>query len=244
MKRSSVTAILCVLLLLSVASAGCTVSLPLGGQSNSSVSSGTKTPSSTGIGSTHMLALEELDVNSYVGAVSDVNVSIEPGEGYIFVATKPLTGSDFQETAQTAADVAAARAHVDLSRQDVKFVVHVPEKVDAVDGPSAGLPMAIAVYSAMEKKPTNKYVYGTGAIESDGTVSRVGGVYWKALAAAKSGAKVIIVPSGQTVVSTTNPLSTSASGGVDLQSELKRSGYNVTVIGVKNIDEALSYYFS
>ncbi|MGZ4913060.1 MAG: hypothetical protein ACXVI3_05835, partial [Halobacteriota archaeon] len=110
MKRSNVMVILCVLLLLSVASAGCTVSLPLGGQSNSSASSGAKTPSSTGVGSTHMLALEEIDTNSYAGAVSDVNVSLEPGAGYVFVATKPLTGSDFQETAQTAADVAAARA--------------------------------------------------------------------------------------------------------------------------------------
>ncbi len=244
MKRNNVAAVLCVLLLLSVASAGCTVSLPLGEQSSPSASSGTNKPSNTGVGSTHMLALEELDTNSYAGAVSDVNVSIEPGTGYVFVATKPLTGSDFQETAQTAADVAASRARVDLSRQDVKFVVHVPEKVDAVDGPSAGLPMAIAVYSAMTNKPTSKYVYGTGAINGDGTVSRVGGVYWKALAAAKSGAKVIIVPNGETVVSTTNPLATSSSGGVDLQTELKRSGYNVTVIGVKNIDEALPYYFS
>jgi len=243
MRRSNVAAVLCALLLLSVASAGCTVSLPSGGgQSNSSTSSSSKTPASTGVGSTHMLALEELDVNSYGGAVSDVNVSIEPGAGYVFVATKPLTGSDFQETAQTAADVAAARAHVDLSRQDVKFVVHVPEKVDAVDGPSAGLPMAIAVYSAITKTPTNKYVYGTGTIESDGRVNRVGGVYWKALAAAESGAKVIIVPSNETAVNTTNPLATS--GGVNLQSELRKNGYNVTVVGVKNIDEAIPYYFS
>ncbi len=244
MNRSKVVGVLCVLLLLSVASAGCTVSLPLGGPSNSSTSLGTKTPSSTGVGSTHMLALEEIDTDSYAGAVSDVNVSIEPGAGYVFVATKPLTGSDFQETAQTAVDVASARAHIDLSRQDVKFVVHVPEKVDAVDGPSAGLPMAIAVYSAMEKKPTNKYVYGTGAIEGDGTVSRVGGVYWKAEAAAKAGAHVIIVPSSETVVSTTNPLSTSTSGGVNLQDQLHKEGYNVTVVGVKSIDEALPYYFS
>ncbi|MGZ4908760.1 MAG: S16 family serine protease, partial [Halobacteriota archaeon] len=98
------------------------------------------------------------------------------------------------------------------------------------------------VYSAMEKKPTNKYVYGTGAIESDGTVSRVGGVYWKAEAAAKAGARVIVVPNSETVVSTTNPLSTS--GGVNLQQQLQKEGYNVTVVGVKSIDEALPYYFS
>ncbi len=241
MKKSNVMPLLCVLLLLSVASAGCTVNLPLGQQSNSSIRSGVQTPPSTGVGSTHMLALEELDDKSS-GAVSDVNVSIEPGAGYVFVATKPVTGSDFQETAQTAAGVAAERAHVDLGQQDVKFVVRVPEKVEAVDGPSAGLPMAIAVYSAMAKKPTNKFVFGTGTIKSDGTVGRVGGVYWKAVAAAENGAKVIIVPYGETSVSTTNPLSTS--GNVNLQGTLKRSGYNVTVIGVKNIDEALPYYFS
>ncbi len=244
MKKNNVIAIFCILLLLSVVSAGCTVNIPLGEQSNSSTSSGIRTPSGTGIGSAHMLALEVLDDNSYAGAVSDVNVSIEPGGGYVFVATKPLTGSDFQETAQTAADVAASRAHVDLGGQDVKFVVHVPEKVDEVDGPSAGLPMAIAVYSAITKKPTNKSVYGTGAIEGDGTVSQVGGVYWKALAAAKNGARVIIVPSGETVASTTNPLATNSRGGVDLQSELKKSGYNVTVVGVKNIGEAIPYYFN
>ncbi len=191
-----------------------------------------------------MLALEQLDTNSYAGAVSNVSVSIEPGAGYVFVATTPLTGTDFQETAQTAADVAAEYAHVNLGRQDVKFVVQVPEKVEEVDGPSAGLPMTIAVYSAITNKSTNKSVYGTGAIESDGTVSRVGGVYWKALAAAQSGAKVIIVPYGETVVSTTDPLATSVRNGVNLQDQLQKEGYNVTVVGVKTFDEARPYYFS
>ncbi len=242
MKKGFVITILCALLLLSVASSGCTVSLPLGGQFIPSTSSDNRTPSSTGVGSTHMLALEVLENNSYGGAVSNVNASIEPGAGYVFVATKPLTGTDFQETAQTATDVAAARASVDLSRQDVKFVVHVPAKVEGIDGPSAGLPMAIAVYSAITNKSTSRFVYGTGAIDSDGTVGEVGGVYWKALAAAQNGAKVIIVPDGETVVSTTNPLATS--GSVDLQSKLRASGYNVTVIGVRTIDEALPYYFS
>ncbi|MGZ4847787.1 MAG: S16 family serine protease, partial [Halobacteriota archaeon] len=149
-----------------------------------------------------MLALEQVDdSNSYTGALSNVSVYTQSGTGHVFVETKPLTGVDFQETARDAVTVAAQRAHVNLDQRDFEFVVNVSKGVDAVDGPSAGLPMTIAAYSAIVKKPTNQSVYSTGSIESDGTVSNVGGVYWKAQAAAKSGARVIIVPYNETVVS-------------------------------------------
>ena len=246
MNKERVVSILCVLLLLSIASAGCTVNLqsPSGRANSSQSSSGAKIPLGTSSGTAHMLAVWEQDNNSYAGALSDVVVSTEPGTGHVFVETRPLTGVDFQETARIAVNVAAERAHINPNQRDFKFIVRVPEKVDAVDGPSAGLPMAVAVYSAMIKKQTNPNVYGTGAINSDGTVSKVGGVYWKALAAARSGARTVIIPSSEMVVSTTSPLDMSAKGGANLHDELEKSGYDVRVVGVKNIDEALPYYFS
>jgi uncharacterized protein len=190
-----------------------------------------------------MLAVEQLDENSYTGAVSDVVVYTQAGTGHVFVETAPVTGVDFQETARAAVNIAAERAHVNPAQRDFEFVLSVPKGVDAVDGPSAGLPMTIAAYSALTKKPTNQHVYSTGTIETGGTVGDVGGVYWKAEAAAKSGARVILVPYNETVVSTTSPLVTNPTGGVNLQSQLKHDGYNVTVVGVKNVDEALPYYF-
>jgi predicted S18 family serine protease len=246
MRPQRVLPILCILLLFSVAAAGCTVNLnPANVQSNSSQAPLGTNSSGTSNGTAHMLAVEQADTNnSYEGALSDVTVYTQPGAGHVFVETAPLTGVDFQETARAAVKVAAERAKVDASQRDFEFVLHVPTGVDAVDGPSAGLPMTIAAYSALTKKPTNPYVYGTGAIESNGTVSNVSGVYLKALAAAQSGARVIVVPSGETLVSTTSPLSANAIANVNLQAQLQKDGYNVTVVGVKTFDDALSYYFT
>jgi uncharacterized protein len=190
-----------------------------------------------------MLAVERSGgSNQYSGAISDVIVYAQPGSGHVFVETAPLTGVDFQATARDAVKVAAQRAQVNPDQRDFEFVVHVPSGVDAVDGPSAGLPMAVAAYSAVINKPTNPYVYGTGAIDGSGAVSSVSGVYLKAFAAAKSGAHVIIVPSNEVLVSTTSPLSTV--GDVNLQAQLKTDGYNVTVVGVKRFEDALPYYFA
>jgi uncharacterized protein len=238
--------ILCVLLLFSVATAGCTVSLnPPNVQLNPSQSPSGINSSGMSNGTAHMLAVQEADNNSsYTGALSDVIVYAQPGTGHVFVETAPLTGVDFQETARTVIKVAAELAQINPNQQDFEFVLHVPTGVDAVDGPSAGLPMTIAAYSALTKKPTSPHVYGTGAIDSNGAVSSVSGVYLKALAAAKSGAQVIVVPSNNTFVSTAFPLSENAIANVNLQAQLKKEGYNVTVVGVKTIDDALPYYFS
>jgi uncharacterized protein len=234
--------ILCVLLLSSVAIAGCTVSLnPPNVQLNPSQPPSGINPSGTNNGTAHMLAIQQ-DDSQYSGAVSDVVVYAQPGSGHVFVETSPLTGVDFQATARDAVKVAAEQAHVNPNQRDFEFVVHVPKGVDTVDGPSAGLPMAIAAYSAITKKPTNVDVYGTGAIDGTGMVSSVSGVYLKALAAAKSGARVIIVPSYEVAVSTNSVVATT--GGVNLQAQLKQDGYNVTVVGVKSFADALPYYFT
>ncbi len=246
MEHHRVIPILCVLLLLSVAIAGCTVSFnPPNLQLGSSTSPLGVNSSETSTGTAHLLAVEQTDdSNQYVGAISDIRVYTQPGTGHVFVETTPLTGGDFQATARDAIEVAAKQAQIDPNKRDFEFVLAVSKDVEAVDGPSAGLPMTIAAYSAMTNKPTNPSVYGTGAIDSNGTVSSVSGVYLKAQAAAKAGARVIIVPSGQTVVSTTSPLATNVVGGVNLQAQLQKEGYNVTVIGVKKFEDALPYYFT
>ncbi|MGZ4927292.1 MAG: S16 family serine protease [Halobacteriota archaeon] len=246
MRWQRILLVLCILLLFSLATAGCTVSLnPPNVQVNPSQSPLGVNSTETSNGTAHMLAVEQADNNSsYTGAVSDVIVYAQPGTGHIFVETAPLTGVDFQATARDVINVAAQLARINPNQRDFEFVLHVPKGVDAVDGPSAGLPMTIAAYSALTKKPTSPYVYATGAIDSNGAVSSVGGVYLKALAAAKSGARVIIVPNNNTMVSTTSPLSENAIANVNLQSQLKKDGYNVTVVGVKTINEALPYYFS
>ncbi|MGZ4847433.1 MAG: S16 family serine protease [Halobacteriota archaeon] len=247
MKRWYVAPIACVLLLLlTVASAGCTVSLnPQNLQLSSSQAPSGINASETSSGTAHMLAVATDERNQYTGTVSNIKVYTQPGSGHVFVETIPLTGVDFQETARDAVTVAAKQAKLNSTQRDFEFVVTTSTYVEGIDGGSAGLPMAIAAYSALTNKSSNTSVYGTGAIASDGTISSVGGVYLKAEAAAKAGARVIIVPYGETVVSTQNPLSQNIlRGGVNLQDQLQKEGYNVTVVGVKTVAEALPYYFS
>lgn len=246
MKQHRVIHILCVLLLLlPVLTAGCTVNVPLlNTQLNPTHPPSGINSSVTSDGTAHMLAVSDEDNGTYEGTVSNVIVYTQLGTGHVFVETEPLMGVDFQTTARYAVEVAAERTQINKNQRDFEFVVKVPQGVTEVDGPSAGLPMAIAAYSALTKQKTNSSVYGTGAIDDNGTVSSVSGIYLKAEAAVRAGARVIIVPSGQTIVSTTSPLATNVVGGVNLQAQLQKEGYNVTVIGVKRIDDALPYYFS
>ncbi|GEO25851.1 ATP-dependent protease LonB [Alicyclobacillus acidoterrestris] len=63
-----------------------------------------------------------------------------------------------------------------------------------VDGPSAGVAMAVAIYSAMVKRPVLNTIAMTGELSIRGLVRPVGGVPAKVTAAVEAGANVILVP--------------------------------------------------
>lgn len=63
-----------------------------------------------------------------------------------------------------------------------------------VDGPSAGISIATAVYSAVKGIPVDNEVAMTGEISLYGEVKPIGGVNSKIQAAIKAGAKKIIIP--------------------------------------------------
>lgn len=71
--------------------------------------------------------------------------------------------------------------------------VNIPGGVP-VDGPSAGITVAVAIYSAITKKQVDNKVAMTGEISILGVVKPVGGVVAKILAARKAGAKRVIIP--------------------------------------------------
>ncbi len=65
-----------------------------------------------------------------------------------------------------------------------------------VDGPSAGVSIATAVYSAITNKAVYNLLAMTGEISVHGEVKPVGGVMSKVDAARKTGIKKVIIPSG------------------------------------------------
>ncbi|EHI98885.1 anti-sigma H sporulation factor, LonB [Clostridium sp. DL-VIII] len=76
-----------------------------------------------------------------------------------------------------------------------KFDIHVniPGGMP-VDGPSAGISIATAIYSAINKQKVNRFVAMTGEISILGSVKAIGGVKSKISAAFKGGAKKVIIP--------------------------------------------------
>ena len=63
-----------------------------------------------------------------------------------------------------------------------------------IDGPSAGIAMAIGIYSAIYKIPIDNTVAMTGEISIHGEVKPIGGIYPKVKAALQAGVKTVIIP--------------------------------------------------
>jgi ATP-dependent Lon protease len=112
-----------------------------------------------------------------------------------------LTGSlgeVMQESARAALSFVRSRArdfNLDpdfFEKSDIHL--HVPTGAQPKDGPSAGVTMATALVSLISGRPVKSEIGMTGEITLRGQVLPVGGIKEKALAAHRSGLKVLILP--------------------------------------------------
>lgn len=81
----------------------------------------------------------------------------------------------------------------DLDCEGYDIHVNIPGGVP-VDGPSAGITIATAIYSAVKGKPIDNKVAMTGEISLLGGVKPIGGAAAKIIAAKKAGATTVIIP--------------------------------------------------
>lgn len=80
-----------------------------------------------------------------------------------------------------------------INIEDYDIHVNFPGGVP-VDGPSAGISMATAVYSAVTNIPVDNKIAMTGELSLLGNVKAVGGIMAKIIGAKKAGATKVIIP--------------------------------------------------
>jgi ATP-dependent Lon protease len=72
--------------------------------------------------------------------------------------------------------------------------IHLPEGAIPKDGPSAGLAMTMAMYSAISGAPARNDIAMTGEITLRGEVLMIGGLTEKLLAAQRNGIEKVLIP--------------------------------------------------
>ncbi len=128
------------------------------------------------------------------GKLLKIEVSTRPGTGVIYTSIEPNIGITTQVSQQTAARYAFKAANMDITECDITYRVLGSPSRQLVEGPSAGLAMAVAAFAAIKGQQIRADVAVTGTIEQDGSVGAVGGLVEKASAASESGMKILISP--------------------------------------------------
>lgn len=127
------------------------------------------------------------------GDTLEIEVNTMPGEGELILTGQ--LGDVMKESAQIA--LSLVRALLPKEEEFFKehdFHLHVPEGAVPKDGPSAGVTMTTALYSAVTGKKADAKVAMTGEITLRGRVLPIGGLKEKLLAARLAGMKKVIVP--------------------------------------------------
>jgi ATP-dependent Lon protease len=164
------------------------------------------------------------------GDILHVDVSVMRGAEKLTLTGQ--LGDVMKESAQAA--LSYLRSHAKQLKLSETFFkgkeihVHLPEGAIPKDGPSAGITMALAMYSAISGRSARSDVAMTGEITLRGEVLAIGGLNEKLLAAQRSGITTVLIPQENVK---------------DLQEIPARVKEGLKLIPINRIEEALPHVF-
>ena len=130
------------------------------------------------------------------GDTLQIEVNVMPGEGKMELTGK--LGDVMKESARIGLSyirsIASGYSIEATYFKEHDFHIHIPEGAVPKDGPSAGITMATAIFSAITKIPVKCNVAMTGEITLRGRVLPIGGLKEKMLAAKMAGIETVLVP--------------------------------------------------
>lgn len=134
-----------------------------------------------------------LGVAGYLGSALEIEAVVFPArrkEGGR-IRFNETAGSMAKDSVFNAASVLRKLTGHDLNDYDVHVNVVGGGRID---GPSAGVAISVAIYSALENRPLSQNIAVTGELSIQGRVRAVGGVQEKIYGAKQCGIKTVFVP--------------------------------------------------
>lgn len=131
-----------------------------------------------------------LAVSEFIGRTLEVQVEIQDGDEKLIVTGLPQ--EDMLDSCKIALHLAAK--HSGKSDACTTVRLHLDEGGVKKAGPSAGLMIYLAMWSAFEGVPLSNELTGTGEIDLFGYVKPVGAIETKLLAAERAGCSIAFIP--------------------------------------------------
>lgn len=140
------------------------------------------------------------------GTLMDIEVNAAPGNGKLcitgIIENEELSPSGMQKLSRKSSAKASIENMLTVLKEfyDIdfsKYDIHINFPGCAtIDGPSAGIAVVCAVFSAIKNIPIDIELAMTGEISISGTVRPVGGIVEKVEAAQNANIKKVLIPSG------------------------------------------------
>nr|WP_066151120.1 SepM family pheromone-processing serine protease [Halalkalibacter krulwichiae] len=142
--------------------------------------------------------------------------------------------SKFPEEMNVPNDRVGIGIQAPITDRDVTFEPNVTIDTSQIGGPSAGLMFSLEIYNQLTEEDITKgyEVAGTGTINEEGTVGRIGGANQKVVAADRAGADFFFAPNEGGVANSNYQEAIEAAEDI---------GTSMKVIPIDHFDEALAF---